>query len=134
MAVADNPVVENRDVFYRVFVSSCVGIRISTELASVSSGECVITGRSGLRIPTATLPNGTPMLVVLADVKELADREAGSRFAELSANDVIKMAMTQNAGIIVQSSLPGYEAWAGIPNGDLQRLMRTSEKSKGSEE
>ena len=82
-----------------------------------------MAGGDSFHVPTALSPTGEQMLVVLADVGGLANREAGSRFFELDAYDVIKLAASQNAGIIVQSSLPGRGAWAGIPKADVRRLM-----------
>jgi hypothetical protein len=124
-ALADKPTLENRDAFYAFFVLSRVGVRVPAELGSVPPGDYVTTGGNRLPIPAATSADGSVVLVVLADVPQLARREAGSTFVELDAADVIKIAVRQGAGIVVQASLPGRQCWAGIPVQDVCRLHAT---------
>jgi hypothetical protein len=122
LSLVDNPNAENRDAFYKMFAMSRVGVRIPEDFGPISPGQYVTTDTTKLAVPFATSPDGTPMLVVIADVGELAKREAGSRFVELDAQVVIKMAMERGAGIIVQASTREQQGWAGIPRQDVALL------------
>jgi hypothetical protein len=122
-AMADNPVSSNRDDFYRIFLSSRVGARVSAEAASLPAGARLTTHGTGLCVPTAVSPTGETMLVVLADVGELSIRENRGTFFELDSVDVLRLAGQYNAGIVVHSSLPGRGAWVGIPAADVRQLL-----------
>lgn len=122
LRVADEPSSDNRNAFYQAFVKNRVGVRVPAALGSVVSGNYITTSENTVSVPIARLPDGKPMLLVLADVDKLAKLEAATTFVELDAKDVIKMAVDKNAGIIVQASLHGRQAWAGIPQQDVASL------------
>lgn len=124
MKVADEPTPDNQSAFYNTFVKSRVGVRVPAEFGTVPSGEYITTSNNRLSVPLARLPDGKPVLLVLADVDKLAQLEKASTFMELDAKDIIAMAIQNNIGIIVQASPPGREAWAGISANDVAGLSR----------
>jgi hypothetical protein len=119
--LADNPSQENRETFYRTFAASRVGVRVPEKFGGPPPGEYVSQGGQ-LPIPTSKAPDGSMMLAVLADVDDLVAREPDSMFLELSAADLIKLAQAHYVGIIVQSTIPGNDAWAAISRDYLSAL------------
>ncbi len=122
IAFADNPTSKNRANFCQLFVGSRVGTRISQRSGTVAPGNYTTKGEPWFAIPTTTWFDGSLMFVVLADVPQVAKQEAGVRFAEYDANNIIEMAAQNNAGIVVQASLPGRHAWVAISRDDISHL------------
>lgn len=109
--LAVEPTSKNRDAFYSTFVRSRVGVRVRAELGSVLSRDYIASWGSRM----ALAPDGTSLLVVIADVVDLADLEAASTFVEFDAHEVLRTAVSHDAGILVHSFAPGREATAIIP-------------------
>jgi type III secretion system (T3SS) SseB-like protein len=124
LLVADHPTDANQEAFIAAFVHSRVGARIPKEAGFVQPGTRVSTSQDKLAIPTSTSPDGQKMLVVIADIPDLARRETHASFFEVAAQDVMKWAMKENAGIIVQAFIGERSAWAGIRKEQVIRLTR----------
>jgi hypothetical protein len=123
LTVADEPSSENERAFHEVFIQSRVGVRVSTEFGFVPSGNYITTCGNRVSIPLARLPDGKPMLLVLADVDKLSKLEAATVFVEFDAKDVREIAINAHAGIIVQTWLSGRSSWAGISEKNLRSLL-----------
>lgn len=123
LAVADNPNEDTRNAFHAAFVLSRVGVKASREVASLPPGQHVATGSDEFKIPLGRGPDGNPALVVLADVRQMAAKERDAAFMEIGALDVLKIAVEQGAGIVVQASVCGRQAWAVIPKEDVVSLL-----------
>ena len=110
-----------RQSFYRLLLTSRVGTDIE-QTGPVPPVNLTATTGNRLGLPKATLRDGTPALIVLSDIPQLAAREAASQFIEFSATDAIRHAVASGAGIIVRSLLPGREGMVIIPKRDVVRL------------
>jgi hypothetical protein len=126
MKLADEPTIENRDAFYQAFVRSRVGVRATGDLSRLPH-HYVTKADDTFSIPKTTAPDGQAMLLLLADVDQLAKYEAHSSFIEMDAGVVLNMALKEHVGIIVQALLPGRSAWAGIPQSDISGLAHKVE-------
>jgi hypothetical protein len=120
--LADYPTDENKGAFYQALQFGRVGIRAEEGIGPLPNGEYVTTEDTDVRIPIAGAPNGESMLVVLANVKWLKEREPASVFVEFDASDVLRIACNAGAGLIVQVAGPRRQAWAGVSKGDVARL------------
>jgi hypothetical protein len=121
--LAGEPTKHNRDVFCRAFVKSRVGVRVPNSFGTFPSGNFVVTSQGRIPIPRTISPDKKPLLVVLADVAKLASLEAATTFAEFEAQLVIKIALENNAGIIVQAGEPAARgAFAIISANDVANL------------
>ena len=122
LRLADEPTLGNRRRFYETFVKSRVGVRVPDEFRSVPLVNHITSDEDRFSVPLTSLADGTPMLLVQADVDKLAQTEAGTTFMELAAKDVIEMAIENKAGIIIQAQAYGRQAWAGIAANDVANL------------
>ena len=134
LAVADNPVAQKRDAFYEAFLRSHVGVQTPNDDGTLSAGNHIATGGDNFTIPMGKSPDGGVMLIVTADIGEFAKHEKGSTFIELDAADVVKMAIRQNAGIIVQASYCGRKVWAGILREDVVSFAAIKNKERHGED
>ena len=126
LALADTRSPGNRDAFYAAFVSARVGAEAPSELGPIPPGDYVLSGTVTMRLPLGGLPGGDPAIMVWADIRRMARRAAGTRFMEIAALDVAKLAVVKNAGIIVQACVGNRWGWAGIPRRDVKKLIRGS--------
>jgi hypothetical protein len=124
LKLADDPSRSTRDAFYSMFANSRVGARVPAELGRppISSGTYVTERAAKLPIPIGRAPDGSPAIVVLPDIPDLVKREPATAFVELAARDIIKIAIAHQAGIVVQVSKNGRQAWALIPKADVLHL------------
>jgi hypothetical protein len=124
-AVADNPSAVNRDAFFQAFVRNRVGARVPPELlANVPDGNYITTKDWQLRLPMVQLASGEPMLLMLTDIPWLRQSEPASAFVEFDGVEVLRIAMNNVVGVIVQVDGPRREAWAGISSNDVEPLLR----------
>lgn len=126
--LAVDPTPANRLAFYGALVKGRVGIRVHRELGSLASRDYDTTNPSSYPIPQAQLPNGTPMLTVIADVDKLAKVEAGSTFVEVDAKGVLRKAIEKNGGIIVHAWLLGRDTMVTISASDVPDVLRHWQK------
>jgi hypothetical protein len=126
MRVADDPSRRNRDAFYVKFATSRVGARVPAELgrSPVGPGRYVTVRPSVVPVEVGKAQDGSAVLVVLADAAQLAKVEPAASFIEIAAADVMTLAASYEAGIVVQASKDGRQAWAAIPKTDVPRLAR----------
>jgi hypothetical protein len=94
------------------------------DFGPVRPGKHVTVENDRVPIPRTVLPDGRPALLFLADIEVLSEMEPRSTFVELDAIDVMRMAIRERSGIVVQSDLPGQEAWAGISENDVVYMFR----------
>jgi hypothetical protein len=127
--LADHPTHGSRLAFYTAFVRGHIGIRAPANFGTIPPGKYITNSRNNISIPTAQLPDGSSMLLVLADIARLADEEAATVFVEIGVNDVVKVAIQNSFGILVQVSLNGRSAWAGIPVEDVLTIFALSPSS-----
>jgi hypothetical protein len=124
LAVADMPNMPNRSAFYSAFLRSRVGSPVPSEIGCLPPGDRVVTSSDHFTIPLGSGPDGNPAVIVTADVPMLAKQEKGKSFIEMDAKEVIKLAVRQQAGVIVQAFFNGRKAWVSIPKADVIRLSQ----------
>jgi hypothetical protein len=128
LAVADSPSEETQNAFYRAFVCSRVGARVPGKPEGLSAGTTTMTAGDEFGLPCVIEPDGKRMILALADVPLLFEREPNGSFLEIAARDVLAMAFQNQAGIVVQVLYP-RQAWGGIPAHDVPMLLRNAEAS-----
>lgn len=121
--LANNPTEENKWNFYKELLRNKVGFRVPQNLGSVPSGEYVTNAGSDLRIPTALSPSGETMLLVMANIPWLHEREPATVFGEMDGGEVLKIAKSVKAGVIVQVLGPDCSAWSGVPAADVVKIL-----------
>jgi hypothetical protein len=124
LELADNPNRATRDALVSTLTGSRVGARVPAGLGRppIPSGTYVTERAARLPIPIGRAPDGSPAIVVLSDVPDLVKGEPATSFVEFAATDIIKIAIANHAGIVVQASKNGRQAWVLLSKIDVAHL------------
>ena len=128
--LADKPTFKNQNAFYQKLLTSKVGARLPSDYRSIVNGEQVVTSSNDqIGLPSTTMPDGTPMILVYCDIPQMVSLFPNDRFFELDGRVVLEMARSAKCGVIVQNQLDGKDSWAGVPREDVAPLLESLNRS-----
>ena len=70
-----------------------------------------------------TGPDGAPLLLVFCDIPGMAAANPDKFWFDLEGETLLKRALQNGAGIIVQNGLDGRDSWAGVPKDHVAGIL-----------